>query len=106
MGGQGVPGQKSVNITPINQPGKGLTGIIVENDRRPKDPEDEALLPVIFEQFIKFIVIDGKGGFPGYPFSKGEFFRVVLGKTKAAGMHKNTLFSVFPPAQGNPVSFL
>ena len=47
MGGQGVASQHGVDIAVVHQLLKGVPGIVVKGKRRPHNPDDFAMVPVV-----------------------------------------------------------
>ena len=77
--------------------------ILIENRGRARHPEDEAVVPLEGEQFVEFIVVDGKGGLPGEHGAEGELLQAVPGQGEAGGVHQDSVLPVLPPADGHPV---
>ena len=64
MNGERVPRKNGVDIPPVDEAPEGLPGIPVEDGGGAQDPEHEPRVPLMLEEAVKLVVVDGKGGFP------------------------------------------
>ncbi len=106
MGGQGVASQHGVDIAVVYQLLKGVPGVVVKGKRRPHDPDDLAMVPVVAQEIINFIVILGECRLPGPVLPEGE--HVLLGGAllEAVGVDVNAILAVFRPACEDQVASL
>ncbi len=99
---QGVAGQEPLDITPADEADEGLPGIGVKDRSRAHHPQNKALFPLMGQQFIELVVVDGKGGLPGEPGAKGELRRRRRGPGKGPGVHDRSPPRRFLPGPGPP----
>ena len=103
MGGQGVAGHQPVHESVIDQLAECLTRIVIEDDGRAQNPQDEPVLAFVSEKIVEFVVIDGKRSLAGQMRAEGELLLDVRWKVEGFGVDVNTVFAVFPSAAGDLV---
>ena len=98
MGGQGVARQDGVDIAVLHQLGKGVPGVIVKGKGGAHDPDDLAVIPVVPEEVVDFIIVLGEGSLPGPVLPEGEHIPLGSGLPEAVGVDVNAVLAVLRPA--------
>ena len=104
MGGQSVTRQDGMDVAVFDELGHGCTRIGVKGKGRAHDPDDLAVVTLIFQQLVDLVVVPGKGRLAGavLPESKDVLLRLFL--VEAVGMDKNTVLAVFRAARHHKVA--
>src|SRR5574344_701552 len=105
MGSQSIAGQKPIHKTISDQFGKGTSGISIKSTSWSHNPHNFTISFFVFKQSINGIVIFGVRRFSGAPLPEGKGFMVFTVGTKAIGMNKDTLVSVFTATHYYQVAF-
>lgn len=105
VGGKGIACHESVNISPCNHFGKSVPCVFVKGESGTKHPDNFSMVTVMTEDFVQFIIIFGKGCFPGTSLTKSKNFLQFPFFGKAVSMNINALRTVLCASDGNEVAF-
>ena len=103
MGGQGVARQHGVDIAAGNQAGKGVSGIVVKGKGGAHHPDHLAVVPLMAQQFVEFVIVPGKGGLPGPALPEGKSLSRGPGFPEPVRVDQNPVPAVLRPAHRHQI---
>ena len=104
--GQGVARKNGMHIAVCDQLGHCRACVMVKGEGRAHDPDDLAMIALIAQQIVNFVVIAGEGRFTGTILAEGE--RLLLGRflAEAVCMDINALGAILRPTDDDKVALL
>ena len=79
---------------------------MVKGKGRPHDPHNFAMGTLVAEQLVQFVIVPGKGRFPGASLAEGKYIPLAVTLAKAIGVDIYPLLAVFCAAHGHQVTCL
>ena len=103
--GKGVACEKPMGVTPRDQARESAAGVVVEHNGGPRHPKDIAVVALVAQQLVEFIVITRKGGLSGVPLPESERLVVLFGRGETPCVNEYALFPVLGAAADHGVPF-
>ena len=113
MGRQSVAGEDRIGIAGVDDLREGVARESVEGEGRPHDPHDGAVVAVMAQKLVEFVIVPRERGLAGAAQAEGEVVvaarmrGAVLGRrqpAEAVGVDENALLTVFGAPAGDEVS--
>ena len=106
VGGQGVARHQAVDKAAPHQSGKGRPGVCVKGAGGAHHPQDVPVLPLMAEELIQLVIINGVGGLPAAPRAERKGLLGPLLVCEAVGVDVDALRAILGAAHRHQVARL